>query len=65
MTERRYLIVIKGGEDPAYSAYAPELPGCIATGRDAGGVRAQMRALSLFTSRGSVRAVNPAPSPRA
>jgi predicted RNase H-like HicB family nuclease len=32
MTERRSLIVIKGGEDPAYSAYAPELPGCIATG---------------------------------
>jgi predicted RNase H-like HicB family nuclease len=32
MTERRYLIVIKGGEDPAYPAYAPELPGCIATG---------------------------------
>ena len=32
MTERRYLIVIEGGELANYSAYAPDLPGCVATG---------------------------------
>jgi predicted RNase H-like HicB family nuclease len=32
MTERRYLIVIEGAQGENYSAYAPDLPGCIATG---------------------------------
>jgi predicted RNase H-like HicB family nuclease len=32
MTERRYLIVIEGGEGMNYSAYAPDVPGCVATG---------------------------------
>ncbi len=32
MTERRYLIVIEGGDDANYSAYVPDLPGCVATG---------------------------------
>jgi len=32
MTERRYLIVIEGVEGENYSAYAPDLPGCVATG---------------------------------
>ena len=31
MTERRYLIVIEGAEGEHYSAYAPDLPGCVAT----------------------------------
>jgi predicted RNase H-like HicB family nuclease len=30
----RYLILIEGGPPPAnYSAWSPELPGCVATGR--------------------------------
>ena len=32
MTERRYLIVIEGAKGENYSAYAPDLPGCVATG---------------------------------
>jgi predicted RNase H-like HicB family nuclease len=32
MTERRYLIVIEGNEAENFSAYAPDLPGCVATG---------------------------------
>jgi predicted RNase H-like HicB family nuclease len=32
MTERRYLIVIEGAEGANFSAYAPDLPGCVATG---------------------------------
>jgi hypothetical protein len=65
MTERRYLIVIEGGEDPDYSAYAPDLPGCIATDATLEECERKCATRSPFTSRGSVRAVNPAPSPRA
>jgi predicted RNase H-like HicB family nuclease len=32
MTERRYLIVIEGAEAESFSAHAPDLPGCVATG---------------------------------
>ena len=32
MTERQYLIVIEGNDDAGFSAYAPDLPGCVATG---------------------------------
>src|SRR5439155_21640773 len=32
MTERQYLIVIEGAEGLNYSAYAPDLPGCVTTG---------------------------------
>ena len=32
MTERRCLIVIEGPEGDNYSACAPDLPGCVATG---------------------------------
>jgi predicted RNase H-like HicB family nuclease len=29
---RRYAIVIEGNDTTNYSAYAPDLPGCVATG---------------------------------
>jgi predicted RNase H-like HicB family nuclease len=29
---RRYAIVIEGDDTTNYSAYAPDLPGCVATG---------------------------------
>jgi predicted RNase H-like HicB family nuclease len=32
MGERRYLIGIEGGRASNYSAYAPDPPGCVATG---------------------------------
>lgn len=32
MNERRYLIVIEGDHESNYSAYAPDLPGCVAAG---------------------------------
>ncbi len=32
MSTRRYLIVIEGAAASNYSAYAPDLPGCVATG---------------------------------
>jgi predicted RNase H-like HicB family nuclease len=32
MLSRRYVIVIEDGEHAGYSAYGPDLPGCVATG---------------------------------
>jgi predicted RNase H-like HicB family nuclease len=31
MIEREYLIVIEGKQQAGFSAYAPDLPGCVAT----------------------------------
>lgn len=38
-----YAIIIIEGEDDSFSAYAPELPGCVATGHSLAEVEAQMR----------------------
>lgn len=29
---RRYLVVVEGGQGENYSAYSPDVPGCVATG---------------------------------
>ena len=39
---RRFLIIIEKAEDN-YSAYTPELPGCIATGRTKEETKRRMR----------------------
>ena len=39
---RKYLIIIERGET-GYSAYSPDLPGCIATGRTLAITRRRMR----------------------
>ncbi len=31
---RRYLVVIERAEDGSFSAYVPDLPGCVAVGQD-------------------------------
>lgn len=43
MGKRRYLIVVEGGTGPNYSAYAPDLPGCVATGATLEACRREMR----------------------
>ena len=46
MTEpllRHYAIVIEGSDLTNYSAYAPELPGCVATGATVEACEAAMR----------------------
>lgn len=39
---RRYLIIIEQGSH-SYSAYVPDLPGCIATGKTVEEVKSNMR----------------------
>ena len=39
----RYAVVIEGGVENGYSAYVPDLPECVATGRTVGEVQHAMR----------------------
>jgi predicted RNase H-like HicB family nuclease len=39
---KRYLIVVEG-TNTGYSAYAPDLPGCVATGSTEGEVEQRLR----------------------
>ena len=59
----RYLIII---EETAtgYSAYSPDLPGCVATGATRDGVECKMRAAIEFHLDGLRRAGEPIPSAR-
>ena len=34
MVARRYLVIIERAEDSSYSAYVPDLPGCVAVGQE-------------------------------
>ena len=65
MTERRYLIVIEGGDDANYSAYAPDLPGCVATGATLEECERKMREAIAVHSKASVKVVSPCQNRRA
>jgi predicted RNase H-like HicB family nuclease len=60
---RRYLIVIEE-TGTGYSAYSPDLPGCVATGATRAKVEGEMRAAIEFHLDGLRRAGEPIPSPR-
>ena len=62
MTQRRYLIVIEGDGD-SYSSYAPDLPGCVATGASRDEVEREMRAAVEFHVEGLQLAGQPIPEP--
>jgi predicted RNase H-like HicB family nuclease len=63
MTERRYLIVIEGSDGESYSAYAPDLPGCVATGASVADVEHEMRNAISFHLEGLCAAGEPIPEP--
>jgi predicted RNase H-like HicB family nuclease len=63
MTERRYLIVIEGTEGENYSAYAPDLPGCVATGATPEEVQRGMHGASAVPLAGLRDAGEPIPEP--
>jgi predicted RNase H-like HicB family nuclease len=64
MTERRYLIVIEGISQEGFSAYAPDLPGVVATGATEAECERQMRDAIEFHLEGLRDAGQPIPSPR-
>jgi predicted RNase H-like HicB family nuclease len=43
----RYLILVEGGPPSNYSAWSPDVPGCIATGDTVDGCVREMRAALL------------------
>lgn len=45
---RHYAVVIEGDDATNYSAYSPELPGCVATGRTVEECEAVMREAIAF-----------------
>lgn len=58
----RYAIVIeKAGKN--YSAYAPDLPGCVAAGETIDAVKTQMKAAVRFHLDGLVEDGQPIPEP--
>ena len=63
MTERRYLIVIEGAEGENFSAYAPDLPGCVATGATIEEVELGMHDAIEFHLEGLREAGEPIPEP--
>jgi predicted RNase H-like HicB family nuclease len=63
MTERRYLIVIEVAEGANYSAYAPDLPGVVATGATREEVEHEMRDAIAFHIDGLRDAGQPIPEP--
>jgi predicted RNase H-like HicB family nuclease len=63
MTERRYLIVIEGAEGENYSAYAPDLPGCVAAGATIEEAERAMQAAIAFHLEGLREAGEPIPEP--
>ena len=63
MAQRRYLIVIEGGADANYSAYAPDLAGCVATGSTREECEREMRAAIAFHLEGLRDAGEAIPKP--
>jgi predicted RNase H-like HicB family nuclease len=45
---KRYLMLIEGGPPSNYSAWSPDLLGCVATGKTLGEAEAQMRDAIAF-----------------
>ena len=47
--DRRYLVVIEKAEDGSYSAYLPDLPGCVSCGESVAEVKRNIReAIDLY-----------------
>jgi predicted RNase H-like HicB family nuclease len=63
MNTRRYLIVIEGAAASNYSAYAPDLPGCVATGATHEDCQREMRDAVAFHLKGLREAGEPIPEP--
>ncbi len=63
MNTPRYEVIFEGDNATGFSAYAPDLPGCIATGRTLNETREQMRGAIEFHLRGLREDGDPIPEP--
>jgi len=60
---RKYLIVVEK-TGTGYSAYSPDLDGCVATGKTREEVESQMQEAIAFHLDGMARSGEPIPDPR-
>jgi predicted RNase H-like HicB family nuclease len=60
---KRYLIVLEGGRPSNYSAWSPDLPGCVATGDTLEEVEREMRAAVALHLEGLAEDGEPIPEP--
>jgi predicted RNase H-like HicB family nuclease len=58
-----YLILVEGGPPSNYSAWAPDLPGCVATGDDIDECAQTLREAIAFHLEGLAAAGEPVPEP--
>lgn len=59
----RYLILIEGGPPSNYSAWSPDLPGCVATGDTLEEVEREMRSAITLHLEGLAEEGGPIPEP--
>jgi predicted RNase H-like HicB family nuclease len=57
----QYLILIEGGPPTNYSAWSPDLPGCVATGNTVEECEAEMKAAIAFHLEGLAEDGDPIP----
>jgi predicted RNase H-like HicB family nuclease len=62
MTPMRYAIVIEKGPKN-YSAYVPDLPGCVSTGRTVDEVKRNLQEAIALHIRGMIEDGDPVPPP--
>jgi predicted RNase H-like HicB family nuclease len=60
---RQYLILVEGGPPSNYSAWSPDLPGCVATGTTVEEVEREMRAAIALHLEGLTADGAPIPEP--
>lgn len=65
MSELHYVVIVEGRPGTNYSAYAPDLPGCIATGDTVESCEANMAEAIAFHIEGLQLAGEPVPEPTA
>jgi predicted RNase H-like HicB family nuclease len=58
-----YLVLIEGGPPSNYSAWSPDLPGCVATGETLEEVEGEMRGAITFHLEGMAEDGDPLPEP--
>jgi predicted RNase H-like HicB family nuclease len=59
----RFLVVVERGQSN-YSAYSPDLPGCVATGKTVEDTLAEMRSAVEFHLEGILEKGEPIPTPK-
>ena len=64
MDGRRYLVLVEKQDDGTYSAYVPDLPGCVAVGQETpGAAKRLIREAIEFHIEGLKARGNPVPEP--